>query len=232
MFWQLITRCIPGLNIIGLVVLLFWLWLQPMDEDSDQSISDWAHVRHLSLLSKVFIIHSLLLNLNLIWFVIRTSLAFLHITKQTDEILSRRTSKAYERSDISKADEQEVIHAIIIPNYRETVDTLWISLSALAKHPRASSQYEVCSQALMQILSRISLYLITKPESRYILQWNRKRKVPRQRRTSYYKHFDRAFVISKLPFTPIICQERWLAKVRMKISLLIKFEEHIKTTPM
>lgn len=37
----------------------------------------------------------------------------------------------------------EVIHAIILPNYSEDLDTLQTTLNVLASHPRASTQYEV-----------------------------------------------------------------------------------------
>lgn len=40
---------------------------------------------------------------------------------------------------------QEVVHAIILPNYEENFDTLWTTLHVLASHPRAASQYEVSS---------------------------------------------------------------------------------------
>jgi hypothetical protein len=39
--------------------------------------------------------------------------------------------------------EPEVIHAIILPNYKEDTETLRTTLHVLASHPRASSQYEV-----------------------------------------------------------------------------------------
>ncbi|KAI3105138.1 CAZyme family GT2 [Penicillium roqueforti] len=38
---------------------------------------------------------------------------------------------------------QEVVHAIILPNYEENFDTLWTTLHVLASHPRAASQYEI-----------------------------------------------------------------------------------------
>jgi hypothetical protein len=39
---------------------------------------------------------------------------------------------------------EEVIHAIIVPNYEEDLDTLRTTLAVLASHPRAATQYEVC----------------------------------------------------------------------------------------
>ncbi|KAJ6007424.1 hypothetical protein N7540_011400 [Penicillium herquei] len=39
--------------------------------------------------------------------------------------------------------EDELIHAIILPNYSEDLHTLETTLNVLASHPRARSQYEV-----------------------------------------------------------------------------------------
>lgn len=41
------------------------------------------------------------------------------------------------------APNNELIHAIIVPNYHEDLHTLFTTLSVLASHTRASSQYEV-----------------------------------------------------------------------------------------
>ena len=39
--------------------------------------------------------------------------------------------------------EDNILHAIVIPNYTEDLDTLRETLSVLARHPRAQQQYEV-----------------------------------------------------------------------------------------
>lgn len=44
--------------------------------------------------------------------------------------------------------EDELIHAIILPNYCEDIHTLETTLKVLASHPRAKSQYEVSLQLL------------------------------------------------------------------------------------
>jgi hypothetical protein len=41
------------------------------------------------------------------------------------------------------SDSEEVIHAIIIPNYQEDIETLRLTLDVLASHPRACTQYKV-----------------------------------------------------------------------------------------
>ncbi|KAJ5223354.1 hypothetical protein N7468_007896 [Penicillium chermesinum] len=45
--------------------------------------------------------------------------------------------------ETSEPDEEEVIHAIILPNYCEDLHTLETTLKVLECHPRAQSQYEV-----------------------------------------------------------------------------------------
>ena len=40
-------------------------------------------------------------------------------------------------------DEKPLVHAIILPNYKEDLDTLRETLDVLACHPQASSSYEV-----------------------------------------------------------------------------------------
>jgi len=40
--------------------------------------------------------------------------------------------------------EDNVLHAIIVPNYMEDTDTLKETLSVLATHSKAQQQYEVC----------------------------------------------------------------------------------------
>lgn len=44
---------------------------------------------------------------------------------------------------VTEIDEQELVHAIILPNYCEDLYTLETTLKVLASHPRARTQYEV-----------------------------------------------------------------------------------------
>lgn len=43
------------------------------------------------------------------------------------------------------ATQDRVVHAIIIPNYKEEMDTLRETLDVLASHPQARSNYDVCA---------------------------------------------------------------------------------------
>jgi hypothetical protein len=42
--------------------------------------------------------------------------------------------------------EDEIVHAIILPNYKEDIETLKQTLAVLASHDQASCQYEVSLQ--------------------------------------------------------------------------------------
>lgn len=53
---------------------------------------------------------------------------------------------------INEIPDEELVHAIILPNYGEDLHTLETTLKVLASHPRAKTQYEV-----RQSLSLISL---------------------------------------------------------------------------
>lgn len=46
---------------------------------------------------------------------------------------------------LEEGEPEEIVHAIILPNYCEDEETLRTTLNVLASHPRAPSQYEVSS---------------------------------------------------------------------------------------
>lgn len=68
-----------------------------------------------------------------------------------------------------------VIHVIIIPNYKEEIETLRETLDVLASHPQAHYSYDVSSFEM-----KAGLELLTYSD-RYILGWNNERTLPRQR---------------------------------------------------
>lgn len=121
----------------------------------------------LPLAQKIFIGLSIFVHLNAFFFAIRLFFSLLYTLKESKKALQRRSpisSKLFEESEhnldgdlplddlgfqSSQTDsdsflgDKEVIHAIILPNYKEDIDTLRTTLLVLASHPRASSQYEV-----------------------------------------------------------------------------------------
>jgi len=72
-----------------------------------------------------------------------------------------------------------VVHAIIIPNYKEEIDTLRETLDVLASHPQARYSYDVSrSNAQTEI---IPLKWFLTRSTRFILEWNSERAPLRQR---------------------------------------------------
>jgi hypothetical protein len=119
---------------------------------------------------KIFIGISLFVHINALYFAIRLFFALVKTLRESKKILGRRlpiNSKLSEdMEDETLCDPQdaisleslgvklpvdklqllpvnEIIHAIILPNYKEDFDTLRTTISVLASHPRAATQYEV-----------------------------------------------------------------------------------------
>lgn len=107
-------------------------------------------------------VYTLLVHTNMLWFTTRLSWSLLYVTRQTKQVLSRRWKASQEDfvndpdpsvskfndPEVYEVDDQEVIHAIILPNYGENLHTIMTTLNVLASHPRARSQYEVSLTSL------------------------------------------------------------------------------------
>lgn len=121
----------------------------------------------LPLAQKIFITLSIFVHLNALVFAIRLFFSLLYTLNESKKALQRRSPSSpkplEERKHNLDGDlplddlgfqspqtesgsflsDKEVIHTIILPNYKEDIDTLRTTLHVLASHPRASSQYEV-----------------------------------------------------------------------------------------
>lgn len=127
----------------------------------------------LSRAQQCFVVYAILVHLHMFGFTLRLSWSLFRVFKKTKHAFERRitetppVSPASSRSSWSSrqdysekhpsesiiekpsvmveeiAEQQEVIHAIILPNYGEDLNTLETTLNVLASHPRAQSQYEV-----------------------------------------------------------------------------------------
>lgn len=63
-------------------------------------------------------------------------------------------------TDVDDIVDDTVVHAIVIPNYKEDIDTLRETLDVLASHPRAQTAYDVSHPALNPTLSiRVARFL-------------------------------------------------------------------------
>ena len=125
----------------------------------------------LSLAQNTFISFSVFVHLNAFYFSLRLFFALVKTLRESKKTLQRRSQAKSKRSsdaerylqcelqpglslDVLDAKSfatesksvlggEEVIHAIILPNYKEDFDTLRTTLNVLASHPRAFTQYEV-----------------------------------------------------------------------------------------
>jgi hypothetical protein len=122
----------------------------------------------LKLSQKIFIFYTLLIHCDTSIFALRLLLSIFVVKRGIKTTLLRRNdlpSGFYSEGVIQHTDaqeldrrsppltptnkleqssnEDEVLHAIVIPNYQEDIDTLRLTLAVLAAHPRAVTQYKV-----------------------------------------------------------------------------------------
>jgi hypothetical protein len=177
---QWLSRCIPGLSAIGLVVLLVLAlgnddhYALYSSQDGRSPAQFGPFPQRLRLSQKLLIFYLLLVHIDTVLFSCRLCFSIIVVNQKIRATLLRRhdlpsgfysegilqpadakemSSKSSQSSRSSPFDSDqlrinepstgEVIHAIIIPNYREDIDTLRTTLAVLASHPRARTQYEV-----------------------------------------------------------------------------------------
>lgn len=127
----------------------------------------------LKLSQKIFIFYCYLAHIDTTCFAIRLCLAFIWVKSKTKLTLRRRqvplpetllqdgspllkpargvsppppytsSPPSPQLSGLTLSPPSEVTHAIIVPNYSETLETLAATLRVLASHPRARTQYEI-----------------------------------------------------------------------------------------
>jgi hypothetical protein len=185
-----LTRCIPGLSALCLIVLLVFAFREigslqqiplarvlPREEkySSQYEVVTDQITPGLKLSQKIFIIYTFLVHTDTALFALRLFFSILVVKKGLRATLLRRDdlpSGFYSEGVLQRTDSQElverspqrspklesktvkfsqpssdneVIHTIIIPNYKEDIDTLRLTLAVLVSHPRAASQYKVSS---------------------------------------------------------------------------------------
>ncbi|OQD74255.1 hypothetical protein PENDEC_c011G01481 [Penicillium decumbens] len=149
-----ITRCRPGFSIIGLVlplvcaffdILMSSLWSSFFPPSSSPVQGGLNIVQRAFVLYIVIHIHMLDFPLRLGWSIFRA-------TGKAKTALDRRiwhtplsSPQTEIKSDVTVNEviEEELVHAVIVPNYCEGIYTLETTLKVLASHPRAKSQYEI-----------------------------------------------------------------------------------------
>ncbi|KAF9894775.1 hypothetical protein FE257_004396 [Aspergillus nanangensis] len=115
---QWLTRCVPILSSACLMICVCSAGKQQPQQ----------------LAQTVVILYCIFLHLAILCGSIRSVWAMSYIRRQTLAVPHRRTDRN---------SHPEVVHAIIVPSYREDFDTLWTSLAVLPSHPRARAQYAI-----------------------------------------------------------------------------------------
>jgi hypothetical protein len=147
------------------------LFPQHVKYDPHHQDSSGPSPLRLKLSQKLFIFYTLLVHTDTALFALRLFFSVIVVTRKIRATLHRRhdlPSGFYSEGILQPVDSQErgirshqhdpdtvkldqlssadeVIHAIVIPNYQEDIDTLRMTLTVLAAHPRAATQYEVGS---------------------------------------------------------------------------------------
>jgi hypothetical protein len=96
-----------------------------------------------------------------------------------DSMSSDFSESEIELSTESEYEDEPLVHAIILPNYKEDMDTLRETLEVLASHLLASSSYEVRNIRLRTSLGVANIFL-----SRYTWQWKPEKLELQQKPTS------------------------------------------------
>lgn len=183
--WAWMTRCLPGLSIIALLVLLLcaftdvfesslWKGLYPPSKGNAEQGGLWSGM---NIAQSMFVVYAVLVHCHMFGFTLRLAWSLFRATGKTKLALERRfwstplpspqsetegfieeqpmspisvssvdsliAKPAQADAVVNEITEEELVHAIILPNYGEDLHTLETTLKVLACHPRAKTQYEV-----------------------------------------------------------------------------------------
>ena len=170
---RLLSWCIQRVASLGIValmclILVAFVWDRPSQEKYD----DGKLRRQITNGQLVYVYYTLFVHILGVLFPLRLCWATRSMTRnlkmvaiQQQASLFRASSKSRRGSEVgyedsvasdssdsialstlneNEWDDDPLVHAIILPNYKEDLDTLRETLDVLACHPQASSSYEVC----------------------------------------------------------------------------------------
>jgi len=148
---------VASISLLVLLLLLYLaLWRSRPSESSVHPDEEYITISQFILICYTTFVHFLGLL-----FPLRASWALWTLTKRLKGALYRqqastkRYPNSYEESFSSSSESEasfelnerfypeKLLHAIIIPNYKEDIDTLRETLEVLADHPQASAEYDV-----------------------------------------------------------------------------------------
>jgi hypothetical protein len=136
MLWKYATRITPAVCLSLLVVLLMFSFV--VDPFGAVREGKGRHHGNLTIWQFLLRAHILMLHTLSLVFPIRAFLALGDVIKKTNE------TAAVSQDDKSLSSyERALLFVIIIPTYKEDVETLRNTLSVLAAHPLARRSYHV-----------------------------------------------------------------------------------------
>lgn len=139
-----LTRIIPALSVLGVVALLFVsLVLDPY-----RKIERGDQHAHSTTSQLILSLYTILLHISSVLFPARLCWAIGDVTKRMKEKASLKDDpKTWKTLGVKKAQDNiaypSPLFVVIIPAYKEAVETLEETLRVLASHPRARHAYHV-----------------------------------------------------------------------------------------
>lgn len=175
-FLQWLSRCVPGLSLIALLVFLEYTlgivrtaWVTFVSPTT--KVLQVAH----PVLLWIFVVYSVFLHIMAWLFPLRLCRAAWTAAskveeahKELDDDLTRASTPeddesvtSLELSPVSSntSNQHPVIMAIIIPSYKEDIGTLEDTLNVLASHPLARESYDVSLHIILNAFSNTAIGL-------------------------------------------------------------------------
>ena len=139
------TRCIPAFSICAVAILLVLaLLVQPHGREEEGKYNGettWAQL--------VLSVYTVLLHIMSIAFPLRVCWSMIDMIRRMRDANALMPNTRRQRTDSLKNDEGDLtfpvpLFVIIIPAYKEEVETLEMTLRVLASHSQARHCYHVC----------------------------------------------------------------------------------------
>lgn len=144
-YYAWITRCVPAFSICAVAILLVLaLIVQPHGREEEGKYNGettWAQL--------VLSVYTVLLHIMSIAFPLRVCWSMIDMNRRMKDAAALMPNIRRRRAGSVKSDEGDFtfpvpLFVIIIPAYKEEVETLEMTLRVLASHPQARHCYHVC----------------------------------------------------------------------------------------
>lgn len=171
------TRCIPAFSCAAVIVLLVFAFLvQPFGKGEKGH-----HNGEVTPAQFVLSIYTVVLHIMSIMFPARVCWSMQDMIRRMKEANAVMPNTRRRRVASMKSDEGDItfpvpLFVIILPAYKEEMDTLEMTLKVLASHPQARHCYHVCLPTIFELSLTQTLIFF-----RSILPWRRRKISPRSR---------------------------------------------------